>query len=388
MKTIGKVGIFVQNTLWIGQVLRYDTKRQCFVSGSVTVSGGRITALDAPAPTDAERIDGAGQYLMPGLVDVHTHGRIGFDFDSADEKQMQKMYRSYVSDGTTTVIPTIASAPFSQMLQALERIRACGCFPAAHLEGRYLSPKRRGAHRVDLLANPDIDELHTLLEHITPLPLHITLAPELPGANEFIREALRLGVTVSMGHSDATYEQAQTAFANGINAATHLCNAMAPLHHRAPGNICAALCDDHIYTELICDGLHVHPGMVQMIHKLKPSDRLVLITDSMSATRCADGNYSIAGMPVVVKDGKALTVDGALAGSTITLLDGLKHLMDFCHIPVEQALPCATINPARMLGLDQEIGSIEVGKQANFLLCKDNFSDMQVILNGQRVTDA
>ena len=139
-----------------------------------------------------------GDIFMPGLVDVHTHGRIGFDFDSADEKQMQKMYRSYVSDGTTTVIPTIASAPFSQMLQALERIRACGCFPAAHLEGRYLSPKRRGAHRVDLLADPDIDELHTLLEHIAPLPLHITLAPELPGANEFIREALRLGVTVGV----------------------------------------------------------------------------------------------------------------------------------------------------------------------------------------------
>ncbi len=357
----------MQEKLYLKNIRRYDTQQRMFVPGSVLTAGEKIVALDEPCPADAAVLDGGGKLLLPGLIDVHTHGRCGYDFDSAEPEEIDRMMHAYALDGTTTAIPTIASAPFEQMLCAVERARMCGAY-AVHIEGRYLSPKRRGAHRADLLAEPRTEELKLLLEKAGTMHLHLTVAPELPGGRTFIQEAIAMGASVSMGHTDATWEQAQEAIAWGVGGASHLCNAMPPLHHRQPGAIGAALCED-IYTELICDGMHVHPGMIRLVQKIKNPEKIVLITDSMSATGCPDGRYAIAGLPVNVVNGEARNEEGALAGSTLVLWRGLHNFMRFCGLTLEQALPCATIQPAKMLGLDDRIGSLCPGKDADMLLC-------------------
>ncbi len=348
----------------------YRTELRDFMSGSVVVENGKITAILAendPVPADAAVIDAMGQYLVPGFVDAHTHGRIGYDFDSATEAQMRAMRTSYAQDGTTTVFPTIASAPLSQIETAIDNVKAAG-FEGIHLEGRFLNEKRRGAHRADLLFPLDTKELLKLLDRMQPLNVHISCAAELEGGEEFVKTAISRGATVGLGHTDATYEQACEAMSWGINAFTHTFNAMRPIHHREPGPVVAGLTAENAYCEIIADGFHLNPAIVKLVYLAKKPAHFTLITDSMSATGCADGEYSIAGEKVFVVDGKAVNVEGAISGSTINLYRAVRNLMTFAGISFAEALPYATIVPASMLKIDDHVGSIAAGKDADLLL--------------------
>lgn len=371
----------------------YNSVTRTFFEGSILVENGRIAAVsreDMSAPAGIPVYDACGRMVIPGLVDVHTHGRAGGDFTTADPALLSAMAEAYLDSGVTTVLPTLASAPLADLEAAIDRINALRAEAVAsagklsnvagvHLEGRYLNVKRRGAHAADLLVTPDADEMEALMTRVEGAR-HVSAALELDESGEFLRRALALGATLSMGHTDASYETAEALIQQGVTALTHTFNAMPPLHHRDGGAVAAGLLSDKAYCELICDGFHIAPHMVKLAYRLA-GQRLTLITDSMEATGCADGEYSIAGNPVTVKDGKARTHDGAIAGSTLTMWEAVQNLCEFAGASLEDAIYAATMAPALEIGLESEIGSIEVGKRAD-LLVLENESEIGRIMCG------
>ena len=381
------------NSCFIHNARIYRTASRSFSVGSVLVENGRITALfteDISPPAGIPVYDAEGRRVIPGLVDVHTHGRAGGDFGTADSALMTVMAKSYLDSGVTTVMPTLASAPLSELETSIDRINILRAEAAAsegvlphiagtHLEGRYLNVKRRGAHAADLLVKPDPAEVEGLLCRMEGAR-HVSAALELDDG-DFLRRALELGATLSLGHTDADFETASALFSKGVTALTHTFNAMPPLHHRDGGVVAAGLTSDTALCEMICDGFHIAPHMVKLAYRLA-GERLVLITDSMEATGCADGEYRIAGNPVTVKDGKARTHDGAIAGSTLSMWEAVRNLRDFAGTTLENAIYAATIAPAREIGLEGEIGSIEAGKRADLLVLDDGDAIHRVMCGG------
>ena len=381
------------NTCFIRNARIYHTVSRSFSVGSVLVQNGRISALyteDITPPAGIPVYDAEGRRVIPGLVDVHTHGRAGGDFGTADSALMTVMAKSYLDSGVTTVMPTLASAPLSELETSIDRINTLRAEAAAskgvlphiagtHLEGRYLNVKRRGAHAADLLVKPDPAEVEGLLCRMEGAR-HVSAALELDDG-DFLRHALELGATLSLGHTDADFETASELFSKGVTALTHTFNAMPPLHHRDGGVVAAGLTSDTALCEMICDGFHIAPHMVKLAYRLA-GERLVLITDSMEATGCADGEYRIAGNPVTVKDGKARTHDGAIAGSTLSMWEAVRNLRDFAGTTLENAIYAATMAPAREIGLEGEIGSIEAGKRADLLVLDDCDSIHRIMCGG------
>ena len=382
------------NTCFIRNARIYNTADRAFFDGSLLVENGRITALypaDATPPAGVPVYDACGRRVIPGLVDVHTHGRAGGDFGTADVAQMRVMAKSYLDSGVTTVLPTLASAPLSELETSIDSINALRAEATAsegelpniagtHLEGRYLNVKRRGAHAADLLVKPDPAELEALLTRMDGAR-HLTAALELDEGGQALRCALELGATVSLGHSDADYATATELIAKGVTALTHTFNAMPPLHHRDGGVVAAGLTSDTALCEMICDGFHIAPHMVKLAYRLA-GERLVLITDSMEATGCPDGEYRIAGNPVTVKDGKARTHDGAIAGSTLSMWEAVNNLRDLADTTLENAIYAATMAPALEVGLGDEIGSLEVGKRADLLILEDEGAIGRIMCGG------
>ena len=361
--------------LLISNAMIYDSYSRTFVRGDMLCGGGRILELGQLGGAEHDvLLDAGGRRLIPGLVDIHTHGRAGFDFCTADTAGLEKMKASYLECGVTTVVPTLAGDTLSGWLSAAERINACRNGDGArlmglHLEGRYLNPQKRGVQSAQLLTAPDTDELEAMLG-AADLPLHVSYAPELDSDGEFCKFALSRGVTLSAGHTAMTYAEAKLAESRGVTCYTHLFNVMNGLHHREGGAVCAALEGD-AYTELICDGMHIAPEVIRLAYRCKGADRFVLVSDSMEGAGMPDGEYTIAGVTVYMRDGKALDADGHLGGSTLDVFNGVKNLMRFCGIGLEEALPCATLTPARAMGIDSEVGSLEVGKLADALLLDD-----------------
>ena len=369
-----------------------------FVQGWLLTDGDRIASLDfgkCPADCGAfgeniQIVDLGGALLAPGLIDVHTHGRAGGDFNTADADLMLQMSRSYLASGVTSVMPTLASDTPEGLYRSVKDIakakdEGAENFIGVHLEGRYLNKKRRGAHAEGLLAPLDAAEVEPLIKEMKKVgSAHVSAALELDTDGSFTDAALKSGATLGLAHTDASYAEANQAFEAGACSLTHTYNAMSPFHHRDGGAVGAGLLNDKVYCELIVDGFHVSPESVRMAYRMK-GDKLVLITDSMEATGMADGEYSIAGLPVIVKDGKARTVEGAIAGSTLSLIDGVKNLSAFANIPFEDALYHATISPAKMLGVFDSVGSLEVGKLANMLVLDKELNVLEVIFMGEKI---
>lgn len=349
-----------------------------FVRGDLSVCDGKIVPEEQTQKQDLN-----GAFLIPGLVDAHTHGRSGVDFVRADAEQLHRLRLSYAAIGVTTPVPTLASAPFDEWLCAMERIRKAG-YPAVHLEGRYLSPAKRGIHKSEWLSAPDCDELRRISRAAGNMRLHITLAPELEGAQSFIRLARSLGYTVGLGHSSADLNQTDRALLDGVNAFTHLFNAMPPLHHRQAGPVCRALTGDS-YVELICDGFHIHPDVIALVKKIKAPEQVVLISDSIEAAGCPDGQYSIAGETVTVQNGRALSSDGVIGGSTLELPDAVANYLSFSGADICRGIRCVTENPASMLGMRDLCGGLENGMNADFCILDENFTLQDVYLSGRKI---
>ena len=346
----------------------------------------KISASDISDPHENE-IDAEGLFVMPGLVDVHTHGCAGSDFIGASAGGLERMSRFYLNHGVTSVMATLASAEVDTWISSINAIQSTKApiWKGIHLEGRYLNPAKRGAHAEELLGPLDPEELQGILRSVHGAR-HVTAALELDPDQQFLKAALAEGATVSLGHTMADYQTAEQAFRNGASAATHLFNAMPSIHHRAGGAVVAALLSD-AYCELIADGLHIAPEVIRMVYRLK-GDKTVLITDSMEGTGGADGIYQIAGEKVLLSHGEARTENGALAGSTLTLDRAVSNFMAMTGCSFGKAWMAASYAPAREIGLEQEIGSIKEGLLADIDLVSESTRTFEIIKTYQEGIDS
>ena len=324
-------------------------------------SDGTISSLS----TDHDPDSSDGSTLSPALLDIHTHGAVGEDVMSATPAGFAKLGRFLATHGVAWYCPTTVTAPLDLTLAALGRIateiergpQPLSAHPLGiHLEGPFLSPVKRGIHPAGHLLTPDIAVFDCLLQAARGHVVLLTIAPELPGAVDLIRHAVSRGVRVSLGHSNATAAETLAAVAAGATGATHTFNAMRPLDHREPGILGTVLDDPSLFGELIADGIHVAPPLIRLWHHAKGPDRAMLVTDSMSAAGAPDGNYSLAGLPVTVREGRVLlSADLAvgkdtLAGSALTLDAAVRNLQEHTGCTLATAIRAATFTPAAFLG--------------------------------------
>lgn len=329
-----------------------------------------------------------GCLIIPGLVDIHTHAAMGADASDGDAEGLSVMSRFYASRGITSFCPTTMTLKERELTAACRAIRTFvrphdGAKAAGvNLEGPFVCYEKRGAQNADNIHVPDADLLRRLDDESGGLVRLVTVAPEEPGGIEFVRQASRL-CTVSLGHTIADYDTAMEAYGLGASHTTHLFNAMPSLHHRKPGVIGAAF-DAGATAELICDGMHVHPSAVRMAFRLF-EDRIVLISDSLRCTGMPDGDYPFGGQMITLKNGKAV-VRGTdtIAGSVIDLMEGVRRAVSF-GIPLETAVTAASLTPAKVIRMDREIGSIEEGKAADFIVLDRALNVQAVYIDGQKV---
>ena len=327
-------------------------------------------------------------YLIPGLIDVHTHGAIGGDHSDGCPSKMQEMADFYARNGTTSFLATTLTATEETLSNAVknvavyERSNSGARCLGIHLEGPFFSYAKRGAHPADLLKNPDISMYERLSKLSGEKIKLISISPELEGAMEFIKEVSK-SCCISLAHSASDYKTAMQAFANGATHVTHLFNGMNSFLHREPGIIGAAM-DSGAFVEVICDGYHLHPSVVRAAFRLF-GRRVCLISDSLRCAGMPDGDYESAGLPVTVKSGKAMLKDGgSLAGSTISLMQGVRNAVHL-GIPLAEAVSAATLNCAKTLGLVGKVGTITPGALADFVLLDSELNIKKVFIGGKEV---
>ena len=331
---------------------------------------------------DGEVIDAEGLLVLPGLVDVHSHGAAGEDFSDGNPEGLKKILQYEKRCGITSYCPTSMTFPKERLRQIFASIKGAQTEDGAtvvgiNMEGPFLDPAKKGAHVEKWIAAPDVAFVRELNQDADGLVRLVTLAPNMEGAEEFIKE-MHEEVCISLGHTAADYDCASRAMKLGAHHVTHLYNAMQPFGHRAPGLIGAAMDDPECMVELICDGYHIHPSAIRAAFRLFGPERVILISDSMRATGMENGTYELGGQEVTVKDRKAVLKDGTLAGSATNLYGCMCKAVEF-GIPLEQAIMAATANPARSIGIFDRVGSIRIGKQADLLLVSENLELKRVI---------
>lgn len=346
------------------------------------IEKGRIVSSSREV-TDGQEMDAGGLKILPGLIDVHSHGAAGCDFSDGSLKGLEKILRYQKSCGVTTYCPTTMTLPEEKLLQALSSVNAVqkekdqAVIAGIHMEGPFLDPARKGAHRADSLRCPDVEFFQRCQEACGGRIRLLTMAPNLAGAKELIRDVCGETV-VSLGHTDADYDCASRAFDLGAAHVTHLYNAMAPFGHRCPGLVGAAFDYRQVMVELIADGIHVHPCVVRSTFSLFGRDRVVLISDSIAAAGMEDGVCLLSGQKVTVKDGKATLSDGTIAGCAVSLFTCMKRAIRF-GVPEGDAVLAATANPARSIGIYDETGSLSPGKRADLLVTDQDLNLLQVL---------
>lgn len=360
-----------------------------FALSDIWIENGRF--VSAPSATDCETIDGEGLYAIPGLIDIHFHGCVGQDFCDGTVEAIEKITAYEASVGVTSVCPATMTLPedtLSKVMEAAAAYNKDGIRPdhaglvGINMEGPFISAEKKGAQAEEFIRLCDIEFFQRLQETSGGLIKLVDIAPEKEGAMEFIK-AMKDKVGISLAHTAADYNAAKAAYDEGARHATHLYNAMLPFTHRAPGVIGAACDSPHVMAELICDGVHIHPAAVRATFRMFGDERLILISDSMRAAGMPDGQYTLGGQDVTVTGKHATLVsDGALAGSVTNLTDCMRTAVREMGIPLESAIACATINPARAIGIDADYGSIEPGKIANLVLLDKDLNVRDIIING------
>ncbi|ENM5784715.1 N-acetylglucosamine-6-phosphate deacetylase [Vibrio metoecus] len=356
---------------------------------------GVITAIET---YDVQRHGDAvnlGQVdLLPGLLDSHVHGSKGCDVMDATHESLNTLSLYFASLGVTAFVATTVTAPVAKIRAALTQVAkskqegvAGAEILGAYLEGPYFTEKNKGAHPTQWFRELALEELDDWISYSDNQLLKVALAPEKSGALEAIRYLDAHGVKVMLGHSDASYEQVQLALDAGAKGIVHCYNGMRGLHHRDPGVVGAGLLHPECYVEMIADGHHVHPAAIEVAHRCCGS-RMTLITDAMCATGMPDGQYTLGEYQVEMKQGVVTTQSGGLAGSTLTLLDGVKNIQRWLNLPVEQAWLMASLTPATSLGIQHQLGTLEVGKYASMVAISSDFSIEKTWVKGRLVFDA
>ena len=363
-----------------------------FQKKTIYIQDGTINLLEADCQTSGTVFDAAGRRIVPGFIDIHTHGAVGVDVNGASAEDLEKIGKFFAKNGTTSWLASILTDTEEQTSRAISQ---CIEYQASagkgaqllgiHLEGPFLASEFKGAMPEHLLKKGSADLAASYQRQANGNIRYITVSPEVEGVLELIPRLRELGIVVAMGHSGADYDTAMAAIQAGTAACTHTFNAMAPLHQHRPAIIGAAL-ESAVYCEMICDGLHLHPAIVRLLWKTKGPQRLVAITDSIMAAGLPDGNYHLGVNQVVVEKGDAkLASDGTRAGSTLTQDRALRNLLSFTGRPLEEILPVLTENPAKLIGVYDRKGSIEDGKDADLVVLDEQNQVADVFLQGIRL---
>lgn len=335
-----------------------------------------------------KRIDVKGSYIAPGFIDIHIHGYNGADTMDASVKAIEIIAKGIAANGVTSFLPTTMTMERQKITASIESIRRAMKKPVkgaevlgVHMEGPFLNIAFKGAQNEAYLQVPDIRYIKENEDVIR----HVTIAPEINGAIEFIKEIHQnTDISLSMGHSGATFEQAKDGIRYGISHVTHLFNGMSGLHHRDPGVVGAALVSD-VSCEIICDTIHIHSSLFQLLSKIKDDDQLILVTDCMRAGGKEEGIYSLGGQKVIVKDGQARLENGNLAASILKLNDGLRNIISHTTIPIEKAIKYVTINPAKVIGLEDKKGTLDDGKDADITVFNKGLTIQMTIGKGEDI---
>lgn len=334
-----------------------------------------------------EIIDVHGQYISPGFIDVHIHGSGGCDTMDGEIEALRAISKTIMKYGTTGFLPTTMTMKLETIYRALDTVREAlsadgmgAAILGAHLEGPFINKQFKGAQKEGYILRPQYDYIKDYLDIIRI----ITLAPEMEGSIDFIKEIKeKSSAVLSIGHTAATYEEAMEAIEFGISHCTHLFNAMTPLHHRNPG-VVGAVFNSSISCELIADKIHLHPEIFKLLLRIKGEDSLVLVTDAIRAGCMKEGCYDLGGQEVTVREGRAQLANGSLAGSVLTLNKAVKNFLEATGAPIRQVIKLVSQNPARLIGMEDRKGSIDIGKDADIVVFDENIDVKQVFIEGSR----
>ncbi len=364
-----------------------------FHTGAFEVKDGLFGQV-LPEQVPADAIDLKGATVIPGLVEVHSHGNSGADFSDGDYQGLKDMAAYYAQWGVTSFAPASMTLPYEVLEKAFatakrlheEAPEGLSRLMGIQMEGPYFSYKKRGAQNPDYLKEPDFEGFRKLYEGCGGLVRIVDVAPELPGAAEFARQASQL-CTVSIAHTDSDYDHAKAAIDAGVTHLTHLYNAMPGIHHRNPGVIPAAVENPNVQAEIICDGYHIHPASVRLAFTMF-KDRMILVSDSGRCAGLPEGSqFQLGGQDAWLRGGVARLADGTIACSAANLWQCLVNTISW-NVPQEEAIRAATYNPAKAIGAEDTIGSIETGKLADFIICDEDFTQRRVFIGGREVPGA
>ena len=366
------------------------TQDNVFVKGDVVVDNGTFTkVLDVHNYVGDEVVDATGLKMIPGLVDIHFHGCKGADMCDGTKEALDIISRYEASVGVTSICPATMTIAKEELVEVMKNAGEYSYNGGAHLvginmEGPFISPQKKGAQAAENIIPCDYEYFRQLQDAANGLIRLVDIAPEEPGAMEFI-DRTKSEVVISIAHTVSDYDTACEAIRHGASHATHLYNAMPPLNHRNPGVIGAVRDSQSCHVELICDGVHVHPSVIRATFAMFGAERVILISDSMRATGLEDGEYTLGGQPVVVKGNLATLHDGTIAGSATNLMDCLRYVVKKAGISLETAVMCATENPSKEIGIYDKVGSISVGKQADFVLIDEELNIKRVYIDGKEI---
>jgi N-acetylglucosamine-6-phosphate deacetylase len=361
-------------------------------NGSVIVTGKKISALgsvqDVKIPSSMKSYDMNGMILTPGFIDVLVHGGGGAGFADDNEESIGTVSEFFFEHGTTGLLASLYSKPLKLLVKDVARIAKYvdshkdTNVKGIHMEGPFINPEMKGAMKEEYLWKPDVGRWNQLFAASKGCIKLMTIAPELPGCHDVMRAAANDRVVLSVGHSMALFHEIEAAIDNGAAHVTHMFNAMQPFHHREPGVIVGGLLRNELKLELIADGIHVHPAVMRLMYNIKGDGGIVLITDAIRASGMPDGDYTFMDQKITVKDKKAFLEDGTLAGSTLTMERAVKNMVELVGVPLTDAVRMASLNGAKVLGLESRKGILAVGKDADFVLVDGNFDVHLTIYEG------